>query len=316
MREFLDYVEQAFRLYGQYQTGKVRGSFSPMLSFPAMTEHSDVDYRAGGLDSIPTICSTMGFGFWDNPTKFGLPSLWCVAALNSTENGMPLCLIHGYYLSVARTGAASAVGSKYLAKKNPKTLGIIGSGALARFMLLAHLELYKNLEEVTVWSRSKEHREKFAEEMKSTGIRFRAAVKPEEAVSGIDIVCTATPARGPIVKNEWVRDGTHINAFGADAKGKQELDPSILKRAKIVADSLDQCVVGGEINVPLSQGLLSSTDVYGQIGELANGWKKGRTSDAEITVFDSTGLSAVDAVCYYGAYQKALSKGIGVKLEL
>jgi ornithine cyclodeaminase/alanine dehydrogenase-like protein (mu-crystallin family) len=149
MGEFLDYVERAFLLYGQYQTGKIRGSFSPMLSFPGMAEHSDVDYRAGGIDSIPTICSTMGFGFWEN-SKFGLPSLWCVAALNSTENGMPLCLIHGYYLSVARTGASSAVSSKYLAKKNPKTLGIIGSGALARYMLTAHMEQYKNLEEICV----------------------------------------------------------------------------------------------------------------------------------------------------------------------
>jgi alanine dehydrogenase len=318
MKEFLDYVEKAYLLYGQYQAGKISGTFSPMVSFPATVEHSDIDYRAGSIGSIPTICSTMGFGFWDNPSKFGLPSLWSIAALNSTENGMPLCLIHGYYLSVARTGASSAVSSKYLAKKNPKTLGIIGSGILAKYMLKAHLEQFNNLEEALVWSRSKERREKFASEMsmENPNLKIRAVSNPDEAVSEIDIVCTCTPSREPIVKDEWVRDGTHINAFGADAKGKQELDPSILKRSKIVVDSIDQCIVGGEINVPLSQGLLKTSDVYAQIGEIVNGWKKGRLNDSEITVMDSTGLSAVDAVCYYGAYEKALSRKIGVTLEL
>jgi alanine dehydrogenase len=148
------------------------------------------------------------------------------------------------------------------------------------------------------------------------GVKVSAVGTGRDAVEGMDIVCVATPAREPFVKNDWVTAGTHINAFGADGKGKQELDPAILKRSKIIVDNLDQCVTGGEINVPISQGILSKEAVYGQIGEIVNGWKKGRSSDNEITVMDSTGVIALDVVTYHRAYEKALKNGVGTKVPL
>jgi alanine dehydrogenase len=237
--------------------------------------------------------------------------------LNSVETGLPMAILGGYYIGAARTGAAGAVASKYLARKNPKSIGFVGVGSVCKYMLEAHAELFKTIEEVRAWGRNAERAKKFAEEMSSlTGLKVKAVGTTREAVEGLDIVCTATPARGPVTKNEWVKPGTHINAFGADAKGKQELEPNILKRAKIVVDDKQQCIIGGEINVPLSQGLLKESDVYGQIGEIVNGWKKGRERDDEITLMDSTGINPLDVVTYYRAYKKALRKGAGIKIPL
>lgn len=317
MGDILNYCEEAYQIYGKYQKGKAQGYFSSMSSFPTKTPHSDVDYRAGTVDPIPSICTTLGWGFWDNPEKYRLPSVWEVVSLNDINTGKPLCLMHGYYLGGARTGAAGAICSKYLAKKDPKTLGLIGAGTVNMYMLSAHLELYKKFEKVNVWSRTSKRGDAFAKEMSD---KFETEVRSvgnlRHAVEGMDIVCVATPAREPIVMNDWVKQGTHINAFGADARGKQELDPHILTRSKIVVDSLEQCKLGGEINVPLSKGLFDVKSVYGEIGEIVNGWKKGRTSDEEVTLMDSTGVAALDVVTYHRAYEKALANGIGTKLRL
>lgn len=317
MADIVKYCEEAYVAYGKWQAGKAHAAFSPMSSFATKTPHSDVDYRAGTLDPIPSICTTLGWGFWDNPRKNGLPSVWEIVCLNDLKTGKPLSVMHGYYLGGARTGGAGAVCSKYLAKKNSSKLGLIGAGTVNGYMLSAHLEVYKKFDEVRVWSRTSARREKFAKDMgKKHAIKIKSVESGREAVEGMDIVCVATPAREPIVKNEWVQEGVHINAFGADGRGKQELDPTILKRGKIIVDNLDQCKLGGEINVPLSQGLVSEKDVFGQIGEIVNGWKRGRTTDEEITIMDSTGIGALDVVTYHRAYEKALAKGIGRKIPL
>jgi alanine dehydrogenase len=107
----------------------------------------------------------------------------------------------------------------------------------------------------------------------------------------------------------------HINAFGSDSPGKQELDPGILRRAKIVVDSLEQCKIRGAISEPIAQGLISERDVYAELGEVVNGWKKGRTDDREVTVMDSTGLAALDVITFNRAYERARSQGIGKVLD-
>jgi alanine dehydrogenase len=318
MTDILEYCEEAYTLYGRYQAGKLYASFSPMSSYPTNLPHTDVDYRSGLIDGIPAICSTLGWGFWDNPTKYGLPSVSVLVALNDVKTGVPLALMTGYYLGAARTGAAGGVASKYLARKDSTSLGLVGTGSVGLYMLWSHLELFKDIEVIRAWSRNSARRKKFATTCeKRFGVKIRAVDSPREAVEGMDIVCAAVPTREPIIKDGWVRKGMHINAFGADSKGKQELEPRILQRAdKIVVDSLEQCRLGGEINVPISQGLITEKNVFAQIGELVNGWKAGRESADELTVMDSTGVSALDVVTYYRAYQKALKKRVGEKLTL
>ena len=133
----------------------------------------------------------------------------------------------------------------------------------------------------------------------------------KDAVSGCDIVVTATSSRSPIVMDEWVGEGTHINCIGADAPGKQELDPRILKRARVIIDDWEQASHSGEINVPLSKGELTKDDVNDEIGRIVAGLSPGRQSDAEITVFCSTGLAVQDSLTAKIVYDAASKANIG-----
>ncbi len=130
------------------------------------------------------------------------------------------------------------------------------------------------------------------------------------------MIVTVTPARAPLVMDEWVAEGTHIAALGADKRGDQELDPRILARARIFVDDLRQCRTDGEINVPLATGLLTERDVAGEIGEVIVGRKRGRTSTSEVTVFDSTGIALQDSATVPLEYERALAAGVGIEKKM
>ena len=138
----------------------------------------------------------------------------------------------------------------------------------------------------------------------------------EKMVRGADVLVTVTPARAPIVKSEWVSPGMHIAALGADKGGDQELEGTILQRARIFVDDIRQCRNDGEINVPLSQGLIKESDIAGEIGEVVTGKKKGRTSDQDITLFDSTGIALQDSATIPLEYERALAAGVGIEKKM
>jgi alanine dehydrogenase len=250
----------------------------------------------------------------DNREKYGLPTIMAVIVLIDPKSGFPLAIMGGKALTDMRTGAAGGIAAKYLARGDSKIVALVGAGAQAQTQLAGLLEVYKKFEEVRVWSRSKEARERFLTEAKQTCGDLVKLVSVEEvgdAVKGADIVVTTTPSRQPIVMGNVVSNGMHFNCIGADAPGKEELDPSILKRAKIVIDDWEQASHSGEINVPLSQGIISKSHVWAEIGEIAVGLKPGRQNPDEITIFTSTGLAVQDAVTAKIAYDKAVEKGIG-----
>ena len=158
---------------------------------------------------------------------------------------------------------------------------------------------------------------KFKKEMEEKlGLNVIVAEEPEYAVRGADIIVTVTPARGPIVRNEWIEEGVHINAIGADAPGKEELDPMILRRAKIIVDDIEQAIHSGEVNVPIRKGIISERDIYAELSEILLGSKVGRISDEEITIFDSTGLALQDICTGWLVYRKALKAEVGTWLEV
>jgi alanine dehydrogenase len=204
-------------------------------------------------------------------------------------------------LTAYRTGAAGAVAAKYLARPDSKTLGLIGTGMQARYQLIAIAELF-DLDEIKIYDISAEAEKKFKAEFSDYNIK---RCKLPEAVNA-DIVATCTPVRNPIVKAEWVKPGTHINAIGADAPGKEELDPSLLTKSKIIVDSIEQARHSGEINVPLTKGLIKEKDLYSTLGEVVAGIKKGRENEREITIFDSTGLAIQDVAVAKLVYEKKL----------
>jgi len=249
----------------------------------------------------------------DNPKK-GLPTVMALVILNSTETGAPLAIMDGTYLTDMRTGAAGGIAVKHLARKNAKTVGFVGTGNQARTQLLAINEII-DIHKIKTTSTSEKQTPTFKDEMELITECEISAKKTIKEVCDCDILVTTTPSRGPILMDEWILEGTHINAIGADAPGKEELDPRILKRARVVVDDISQASHSGEINVPISKGLLSEKDIFCELGEVITGRKKARTKDSGVTVFDSTGLAIQDVATANMVYQKALEQKIGVKLQ-
>jgi len=254
----------------------------------------------------------------DNPRKFGLPTVSAMVALLDPRNGALLSIMGGNNITAMRTAAAGGIAAKYLANKDSETASFIGAGVQARAQLLALLSVFPNLKEIRVCDISPKAAEVFASEVKSKAAQCRVVVvgNEAEAVHKADIVVTTTPSKKPLVFDAWVSEGTHLNCIGADAPLKEEIDPAILKRAKIVVDDWEQAAHSGEINVPLLQGVLSKKDVWAELGEVVAGIKPARTSQNEITVFDSTGLAIQDAATVELVYKKAMSQNAGCFINI
>jgi alanine dehydrogenase len=308
MKGTLKVVEEAFRQHGLKKVQMpsklylyFKNHNGDLRTMPAYLEEQDIT----GVKIVNV--------HPDNP-KSGLPTVMALVILNSTQTGAPLAIMDGTYLTDMRTGAAGGVAVKHLARRNSKTVGFVGTGNQARTQLLAINEII-DIHEIKATSASEKQTLAFKDEMEIE-IECEITVKNTiKEVCDCDILVTTTPSREPIVMDEWICEGTHINAIGADAPGKEEIDPRILKRARIVVDDIGQASHSGEINVPFSKGVLTENDIFCELGEVITGKKKARTSDSDITVFDSTGLAIQDVVTANMVYQKALKANMGIKLQ-
>jgi len=227
------------------------------------------------------------------------------------KTGFPLCIAEGSWITAMRTGAAGGVAARYLSREDSETVGIIGAGIQGRTQLLAVNEV-REISTVKVADILDEARSKYVAEMEDKmGLRMLPVKSTREAAEDVDILVTATPSTKPLVKRSYIADGTHINAIGADAPGKQELDPEILREAKIVVDDWEQASHSGEIRSAVSKETLSRDAVHAELGDIIVGRKLGRTSNDEITLFDSTGLAIQDVTLAWAVYEKAARKGVG-----
>ncbi|MFZ7137461.1 MAG: alanine dehydrogenase [archaeon] len=250
--------------------------------------------------------------------KHNLPTVMATIILVDPKTGAPSAIMGGTWITALRTGAAGAVAAKYLANPNPKTVGLVGAGAQARTQLMGLQIVFDSIKQVRVWDINPKASINYVEEMrqKYPQLEICAVKNIKEAVQEADIIVTTTPSRKPLVSAGWVKAGTHINCIGADAPGKQELDPNILLKSKIVVDDWEQGIHGGEINVAFSKGVLTKDDIWGDICEIVAELKQGRTSSEEITVFTSTGLAIQDAATANVVYQKALTEKVGKEIDL
>lgn len=273
-------VEEAFREHGR---GNVQMPPKVYITFPkgdfrTMPAYIPSDHLAG------IKCVNVHPG---NPAR-GLPTVMALTTILDIETGLPRAILNATGLTDLRTGASGAIATKYLAGKRSVTVGLVGTGRQAT----AQLEAISREIEVTgvrVWSRKEESAENFAKKYS----RFDCRTGALPFVCDSDVIVTTTPSRTPVVKDEWVHEGTHINAIGADAPGKEELEPLILKRAMVIVDDPVQAVHSGEINVPIREGKFSPEEISGTLGEVVLGRIK-RTSSDQITLFDSTGLAIQD----------------------
>lgn len=251
-----------------------------------------------------------------NPQK-GLPTVIALVELVDPDTGRPLAVMDGTLLTAWRTGAAGAIAARYMAPDGSSTMGIVGAGVQGRMQAYFTTLYLGTVTRIKVYDMRREAARKTAQWLEEVlGVDTLVVEDVRAAVEGADIVATCTPSRSPIVRDEWIGEGVHINAIGADAPGKEELDPAILRRARIVVDDVEQASHSGEINVPLSKGYIDLRDIYAELGEVVAGLKPGRLDDREVTVFDSTGLAIQDVATATVLYKRALEKGLGVRMKL
>jgi alanine dehydrogenase len=294
MSDVIRVVEEALRMWGE---GK--GNMPAKVYLPV--ERGDFRAMPAALPG----CAGMKWvnAHPQNPSR-NLPSVMAIMIYNDSETGYPLAIMDATEITAYRTGAAAAIASKYLARQDSCTMGIIGAGRQAYTQILAHAGLFSPIS-INVFDISTDA----VDRLISSFPQFSIKNCPVQEAAASDIVCTLTPSRSPIVKKEWTIGGTHINAVGADAAGKQELDPSILKEAIVIVDDLEQASAAGEINVPIQKGIYTIQEVHGTLAELVMGKKNGRTDDKVITVFDSTGIAIEDIAVAKHLFEKAQQVG-------
>jgi len=301
MSEVIAVVEAAFKDWANGQ-GKMPSK--------VYLKVKDGDFRAMPA-ALPGVAGMKWVNVHTGNVTKGLPTVMAVLIYNDPATGYPLAIMDATEATAFRTAATSAIASKYLARKDSQTLGIVGAGRQSYYHVIAHQQIFK-LKEIRVWDIFPEATERLIESLKNMPIK-KCSI--EEVVKA-DIVCTLTPAQHPVVEKKWVVPGTHINAVGADAEGKEELEPAILNEALLVVDDLRQASHAGEINVPVSKGLLKKDQIYAELGEIVAGRKKGRTDNQTITLFDSTGLAIEDIAVAKLLYNKALKTGTGLSVSL
>jgi alanine dehydrogenase len=298
-------AREAFRAYGEGRVNMPPKAYLTLAKGDFRAMYGEIFLESGH------VCGLKWVNVHPENPKRGLLTVMAKIVLNDPETGLEWADMDGTYITNYRTGAAGGVAAEVLSRPDSKRLGVIGAGEQARTQIAAILKV-RPIEEVIICDCALQRAQVLREKVeKDYRIKARLEPTPKETALAADILVTATPSSIPLVERNWVKPGTHINAIGADAAGKEELDPAILKQAKIVVDDWAQASHSGEINVPLRKGELSPKDVYGSLGEVVAGKKPGRQSPEEITVFDSTGLVIQDLSLGYAVYLKAKERGLG-----
>lgn len=308
MEEAIRAVEEAFQ---GYAAGRHRVPLRQTMEVPG-----------GILLSMPAFMEDLGMGmklvsvFHANPSR-GLPTIMALYLYSDGKTGEPLAVMEGGYLTGLRTGAASGVASKYLARKDSRTLGLFGSGVQARFQLRAMLSLFP-IEEVLVLSLRRERARAFSAEMeREHGVKVGVASHPQEVVEWADVLVTATTSPTPVFEGKDLRPGTHINAVGAFTPGTRELDEEAVARSYVVVDTYEGSLAeAGDLLIPLKMGKIGREHIRAELAEVVTGRKPGRLQDSEVTLFKSVGFALEDLAVASLAYQKALEAGTGERFSL
>ncbi|MGT2846932.1 ornithine cyclodeaminase family protein [Streptococcus massiliensis] len=314
-------VESVYRLKSNGNT-----EVWPTVFYDFEPGKADMDIKSGLLKGANLYGHKTVTWFKDNQEK-GLPQLIGVIVVYDATTGQPLGILDATYITGVRTGAAGAIGAKYLAKKDAKTLFILGAGNQASNQIAAILSIFDSIEKVFVAdvknpSKAQDFvagiQKRLWEEFKidASKVLFENVTDMASSVADSDIIITVTPSREPIIKKEWVKPGTHLSCIGADMAGKEEIDPEILKEAKIYVDDKVHCLEVGEIEIPIKTGVIQPDDIIGEIGDLMEGKCVGRENDTDITVFDATGMALLDIVTAKTALDLAEKKHLGISTLL
>ena len=252
--------------------------------------------------------------FGSNAAK-GLHTHLASIVLLDPETGGLIALLDGRYITEARTAAVSAVSSRLLARTTAASLAIIGSGVQARSHLEALGQVHR-LRHISVWSPTKERRDRFAAESTSAPCDVKAVNHAGEAIVGADLIVLATSSPAPVIENGWVKPGAHVMSVGACRPNQREMDPALTARGRLFVDSRAAALVeSGDVVMGIDEGRFAADHIVAELGEVANG-HAGRRSDTEVTIFKSLGMAIEDVTAADLAYRRAVEKGLGTELTL
>ena len=284
--DLLDAVETAFR---DVAAGRDRSPLRTHVALPTGDLLLMPGVREGGLGSSVKLVTVMP----SNAAR-GMPTVQAIVVWLDAETGRPLALLDGGALTAMRTGAASGVATRLLARTDAETLAVIGAGGQAEWQVRAVIAA-RPIRRVLVHARSAPSRAAFAARMaEATGLEVVATDTAEAAVRGADVICCATTSAEPVFEAAWVRPGTHVNGIGAFRLGMVEMPPEIFARAALVAVDAREAAMAeaGDVVAAIEAGLLAEGDLV-EIGGVDGGWATTRPSDA-ITIFKSVGLAIQD----------------------
>jgi ornithine cyclodeaminase len=269
-------------------------------------------YRRGAhsVFGLKAICF-----FHGNPA-FGKDAHQGCVLLSSGETGEPLAIMNASAITALRTAAVSAVATSLLSRTDANELAIVGAGIQARAHLIA-LSAVRSIRRARIVSLNPDHPTQLADEM-STKVPFpiEPVLSVEEAIKDADLIVTATSARQPVVKREWISSGAHINAIGTYSPETREIDSATMAAARIFVDRRESALnEAGDYLVAAKEGLLGPESIVAELGELLLGQKQGRTTDNEITLFKSLGLAIEDMACAEYLFRKAQSEDIGTWVQ-
>jgi alanine dehydrogenase len=303
-------VEEAFRKYalGEAPTPGV-------LGFPARDGgfHMKAASLTLGRNYFAVKCNG---NFFHNAERCAMPRIQGLILLCDADNGFPLAVMDSVEITILRTGAATGVAARYLARPDACVATVCGCGLQGRVQLRA-LARVRPIRQAFAFDVDAAQAARYAEE-RSRELNIAVSVVPElaPAVQQSDLCVTCTPSRAPLLKCGDVARGAFIAAVGADSEEKQELDAALLASAKVVTDVTEQCARIGELHHAIEQGRMTRASIHAELGEVICGRRPGRTSPEELIVFDSTGTALQDVAAAAMVYERAIERGVGVRLAL
>jgi ornithine cyclodeaminase/alanine dehydrogenase-like protein (mu-crystallin family) len=311
MAECMAAVERAFAAHG---AGKLPAAPGVLGSH---VEYGGFHVKAAAIGGRPGYyAAKINSNFPGNPERHSLPAIQGLIALFDTAAGRLLALMDSIEITILRTAAASAIAARHLARADAKTLLICGCGTQGRAHLRA-LSLVRPVSRVLAYDRDPAQLGIFIKEMAAeAGIGIEAVEILGQSFPSCDMAVTCTPAREALVSVGDIRPGQFIAAVGADSEGKQELDPRVLCKARVVADIAEQSARMGEMQHAIAANLLATTDLHAELGQIIAGLRPARASEDEIFVFDSTGTALQDVAAAALVYERALASRRGTEVSL
>lgn len=316
----IEAVEEAYK-----QKSEKKGNAWPIVFYEYEHGVFDLDIRSGNLMDSNTYGLKLLSYNENNPLK-GMPVVNATGLICNDKTGEPIAIFNAAPITSYRTGAAAAIGAKYLGRKNSKNLLIVGSGNIAKYSTAATLLLIPTIENVYIFNSRRKiqnnelssFKKEVEELLIESGSTFKAELFCVEDIKEVtkksDIIITATPSEKALIDKSWVSKGTHFSCMGAGLVGQQEIDENLFINSIKFADDEKLCFEHGEAQTAYRKNIINKFD--GELGDVILGKLKGRNSENDITIFDSVGLFIQDLATAMKLINEANNKKIGTELEL